>query len=39
MLLLKDAGTWRIASQAWDKESAANPIPPTLLARADQVIE
>ena len=39
MLLVKEEGTWRIVSQAWDKESAANPIPPTLLARADQVIE
>lgn len=30
MLLVKDDGVWRIASQAWDKESPANPIPGDL---------
>jgi ketosteroid isomerase-like protein len=32
MLLVKNAGEWRIVSQAWDKESPANPIPLHLLS-------
>lgn len=31
MLLAKDGGVWRIAAQAWDRESASNPIPTELL--------
>ena len=31
-LLVKDDGVWRIASQAWDTESASNPVPDRLLA-------
>lgn len=27
LLLVKDEGVWRIASQAWDKESPSNPVP------------
>jgi len=27
LLLVKDAGAWRIVSQAWDKETADNPLP------------
>lgn len=30
MLLVKEAGEWRIAAQAWDKESPSNPISPAL---------
>lgn len=26
MLLVKDEGLWRVAAQAWDKETPANPI-------------
>ena len=37
LLLVKDQGAWRIVSQAWDKESPASPIPPTLLARNEAV--
>ncbi|MEZ0169861.1 hypothetical protein [Microvirga sp. TS319] len=33
MLLVKDAGEWRIVSQAWDKESLADPIPQRWLQR------
>jgi hypothetical protein len=33
MLLVKEEGTWRIVSQAWDKESPSNPIPDNLLSR------
>ena len=32
LLLVKDDGVWRIASQAWDTESAANPVPDRLVA-------
>lgn len=31
MLLVKDAGEWKIAAQAWDKESPGNPIPSELV--------
>lgn len=31
MLLVRSDGAWRIASQAWDKASADNPIPNRLL--------
>jgi hypothetical protein len=27
MLLVKDTGSWRIAAQAWDKETPERPIP------------
>lgn len=30
LLLVKDEGTWRIASQAWDIESEAKPVPAHL---------
>jgi len=30
LLLVKDAGAWRIVSQAWDTESEAKPIPEHL---------
>jgi len=29
-LLVKSDGAWRIAAQAWDKATAANPLPPLL---------
>jgi hypothetical protein len=32
MLLVREGGRWRIAAQAWDKETESNPIPPELLA-------
>ena len=32
MLLIKDAGAWKIVSQAWDNASDANPIPPHLTS-------
>jgi ketosteroid isomerase-like protein len=32
LLLIKDAGIWRIVSQAWDKESESKPIPLHLVA-------
>lgn len=31
LLLIKDAGQWRIAAQAWDTESAEKPIPEGLV--------
>lgn len=31
MLLVKDGGTWKIAAQAWDKATEANPVPKDLL--------
>jgi hypothetical protein len=31
LLLVKDGETWRIAAQAWDRASDANPIPAQLL--------
>ncbi len=31
LLLVKTDGAWKIAAQAWDRESAAQPIPPGLL--------
>lgn len=31
LLLVKSGGRWRIAAQAWDKESAADPIPARWL--------
>ena len=31
MLLVKDEGLWKIAAQAWDKESETAPIPTELL--------
>jgi hypothetical protein len=34
LLLVKDEGTWRIVSQAWDRESPSNPIPAHLLRAA-----
>jgi hypothetical protein len=34
MLLVRQDGRWRIAAQAWDKESEGQPIPPDLLAGA-----
>jgi hypothetical protein len=30
MLLVKEAGRWRIAAQAWDKEAAGNPVTPAI---------
>lgn len=35
MLLVKEGGTWRIVSQAWDKETKGNQIPPSLIAGAE----
>jgi hypothetical protein len=32
LLLVKTAGRWKIAAQAWDKESSLHPIAPTLLS-------
>lgn len=34
MLLVKDAGAWRIMAQAWDKASPARPVPEALIASA-----
>jgi hypothetical protein len=31
LLLIKDAGVWRIVSQAWDRESESKPIPAQLV--------
>jgi hypothetical protein len=31
LLLIKDEGTWRIVSQAWDTASEAKPIPEDLI--------
>jgi hypothetical protein len=31
LLLIKDGAAWRIVAQAWDMESAANPVPARLL--------
>jgi len=31
LLLVKDAGEWRIVSQAWDTASEQNPVPESLL--------
>jgi hypothetical protein len=33
MLLVKDAGVWRIAAQAWDREGDSKRLPAALLAR------
>jgi hypothetical protein len=33
MLLVKDAGVWRIAAQAWDTEGDSKRLPAALLAR------
>jgi hypothetical protein len=30
MLLVREAGRWRIAAQAWDKEAADDPITPQI---------
>jgi ketosteroid isomerase-like protein len=32
LLLIKDEGVWRIVAQAWDRESAAKPIPAHLVS-------
>ena len=34
LLLIKNAGVWQIAAQAWDTESPLQPIPTRLLGRA-----
>ncbi|WP_421916647.1 hypothetical protein [Mesorhizobium sp.] len=34
MLLVKSEGQWKIAAQAWDKASEANPLPDTLVLGA-----
>jgi Domain of unknown function (DUF4440) len=34
LLLIKDEGTWRIVSQAWDTESETKPIPERLRSRS-----
>jgi hypothetical protein len=34
MLLVKDAGVWRIAAQAWDTEGESKRLPAELLAPA-----
>ncbi|MBZ6078122.1 DUF4440 domain-containing protein [Microvirga puerhi] len=36
VLLVKDEGAWRIASQAWDTESLSKPLPPRLLGLIDE---
>jgi hypothetical protein len=33
LLAVKDEGTWRIVSQAWDTESPSKPIPANLVGR------
>lgn len=32
LLLVKSAGHWKVAAQAWDKETSSTPIPDELLA-------
>ncbi len=34
LLLVKDGGSWKIVAQAWDKASAANPLPDDLPSGA-----
>lgn len=34
LLLVKSEGQWKIAAQAWDKASAINPLPDTLVSGA-----
>ena len=34
LLLVKDGGRWKIVAQAWDKASAANPLPDDLPSGA-----
>ena len=34
LLLVKTEGQWKIAAQAWDKASEANPLPDTLVLGA-----
>jgi hypothetical protein len=34
LLLVKDAGTWRIVAQAWDSERPEQPIPEELRGGA-----
>jgi hypothetical protein len=34
MLLVKDAGAWRIAAQAWDAENETRHLPHELLGRS-----
>ena len=36
LLLIKDKGTWRIVSQAWDTASEAKPIPEDLIGGKTQ---
>jgi hypothetical protein len=36
MLLVKDEGVWRIAAQAWDQESASNPVTAQIWQSARQ---
>src|SRR5919107_6418297 len=33
LLLIKNAGAWQIAAQAWDTESPSQPIPTRLLGK------
>jgi len=35
-LLIKDAGAWRIVSQAWDTESETNAIPEYLISKTSE---
>lgn len=35
LLLVRSEGRWRIAAQAWDKASADNPVPGSLLGTAE----
>jgi hypothetical protein len=34
LLLVKSGGNWKIAAQAWDKASEANPLPDALVSGA-----
>jgi ketosteroid isomerase-like protein len=34
LLLIKDEGSWRIVSQAWDAESDTKPMPARLIGKA-----
>lgn len=36
MLLVRQAGTWRIVAQAWDKATPSQPVPEALLAASGQ---
>ncbi len=38
LLLVKSAGHWKIAAQAWDKETSSTPIPDELLVHRENPV-